>query len=214
MLVRDRAEAGRQLAQRLDALAPVDPVVLGLPRGGVPVAYEIARTLDAPLDVIVVRKLGVPHHEELAMGAIGEGDIQVVDRQVLRETGVTEQALAAVHTREDARLTEQAARLRRHHDRLPLRGHTVILVDDGIATGSSMLAACRVARAQEPTRVVIAVPVAPQSVLAAMADAADEVVCLHTPHPFMAVGLWYHDFSQVTDDEVIALLDKAARRGG
>jgi putative phosphoribosyl transferase len=213
MLVRDRAEAGRLLAPELKRSPLTDPVVLGLPRGGVPVAFEIAHLLQAPLDVIVVRKLGVPHHEELAMGAVGEGGVCVVDDEVLRSAGIGEDVFTATQEREEARVVEQARSFRQHHPRVPLQGRAVILVDDGIATGSSMLAACRVARAHDPARVVVAVPVAPRSVLSLMKRAADEVVCLHTPHPFMAVGLWYHDFSQVTDEEVSALLARDSASG-
>jgi predicted phosphoribosyltransferase len=210
MLVRDRAEAGRQLTEALLPLHLVDPVVLGLPRGGVPVGFEIAQAMNAPLDVLVVRKLGVPHQEELAMGAVGEDGVCVLDQEVIRSAGVREQTVERIRRREQARVAERAAAFRAGRTKVPLAGRTLILVDDGVATGSSMLAACRVGRASEPARIVVAAPVAPRSVLATLHGAADDVVCLHTPHPFMAVGLWYHDFTQVGDDEVLSLLTRAS----
>lgn len=217
MLFRDRAEAGRLLGQTLVAQPRTarlgDPVVLGLPRGGVPVAYEVAAALSAPMDVIVVRKLGVPHHRELAMGAVGEHGIRVLDRSVIAAEHITDEQVRSVEVRERDRLTTQAAVFRAGRAAVPLAGRSLVLVDDGVATGSTMLAACRVARAHEAALVVVAVPVAPRAALDPLREAADDVVCLHTPRPFMAVGLWYHDFSQVGDDTVVDLLRRTTLPG-
>jgi putative phosphoribosyl transferase len=210
MVFADRAEAGRLLARRLAHLHDRSPVVLGLPRGGVPVAFEVARALHAPLDVIVVRKLGVPYQSELAMGAIGEDGVRVLNEQVLYETRLRPDQVAAVEQRERVELERRADRFRGGRARSPLIGRTAVIVDDGIATGSTARAACQVARAQGANRVVLAVPVAPPETVAQLADDADEVVCLSTPDRFFAVGQFYLDFSQTTDDEVVALLDRAA----
>ncbi|MDX6309214.1 MAG: putative phosphoribosyl transferase [Nocardioidaceae bacterium] len=210
MLFWNRTEAGVRLAERVrDAHLP-DPVVLGLPRGGVPVAFMVARALSAPLDVLVVRKVGVPYRRELAMGAVGEGGISVVDTEVVTHAGVSHRQLAAAQGRERALVEERAARFRGGRACLRLAGRTVVLVDDGVATGSSMLAACHVARAGNPARLVVAVPVAPESTIGRLREVADDVVCAETPYPFMAVGQWYHDFAQVSDGEVITLLHRAA----
>jgi putative phosphoribosyl transferase len=206
----DRTEAGRRLAQRLDHLRDEDVVVCGLPRGGVPVAYEIAKALNAPLDVIVVRKLGVPLQPELAMGAIGEDGVRVTNPEVLRQARVDAVELAAVESAETAELERRIARLRGGHKRLPLAGRTVIIVDDGVATGSTARAACQVARAHGAARIVLAVPIAPRGTQPAMADVADEVLCLETPAQLWSIGQWYEDFTQVSDAEVIDLLDRAA----
>jgi putative phosphoribosyl transferase len=206
----NRAEAGRGLAQRLAHLRGQDVVVLGLPRGGVPVAYEIARALGAPLDVIVVRKLGVPFQPELAMGAIGEDGVRVTSPGVLRSARIDPAELAAVEQAEAEELRRRLTRLRSRHPRVPLAGRTAVVVDDGIATGSTARAACRVARAHGAARVVLAVPVAPAGTSRSMADVADEVVCLDTPAELWSVGWWYEDFRPVSDVEVIDLLDRAA----
>ncbi len=206
----DRVDAGRRLAERLRDVHGSDVVVLGLPRGGVVVAAEVARVLGAPLDVIVVRKLGVPSRPELGMGAIGEGGARVINEQVMRFEGVTAQDLATVEERERAELDRRAARFRGDRERIRLTGRTVIVVDDGIATGSTARAACRVAREQGAARVVLAVPVAPPDAVAQLRDDVDELVCLDTPAEFFAVGQWYADFRQTTDDEVVACLDGAA----
>ena len=206
----DRVDAGRRLAERLRDQYSSAVVVLGLPRGGVVVAAEVARVLGAPLDVIVVRKLGVPSRPELGMGAIGEGGARVINEQVVRFEGVTAQDLEAVEERERAELDRRAARFRGDRDRIRLTGRTVIVVDDGIATGSTARAACQVARAQGAARVVLAVPVAPPDAVAHLRDDVDELVCLDTPAEFFAVGQWYADFRQTTDDEVVACLDGAA----
>lgn len=205
----DRADAGRQLAQRLEAFRGTDVVVLGLPRGGVPVAFEVARALAAPLDVIVVRKLGVPYQPELALGAIGEDGIRVLDERVLRLTQVTSAELAAVERAERAELHRRVDRFRGGQEQIPVTGKTAVIVDDGVATGSTARAACRVARAQGAARVVLAVPVGSPDAIASLAGGADDVVCLRTPRGFRAVGQWYLDFAQVSDDEVAELLRQA-----
>jgi putative phosphoribosyl transferase len=189
-------------------------VVLGLPRGGVPVAYEIARALDAPLDVIVVRKLGVPWQPELAMGAIGEDGVRVLNPDVLRGARVNAAHLAAVENGATAELRRRLHELRQRRARVPLDGRTAVVVDDGIATGSTARAACQIARAHGARRVVLAAAVAPAGVPAAMRDVADEVVCLLTPNEFKAVGQWFDDFREVSDRDVRLLLDRAAEAGG
>ncbi len=198
----DRPSAGRRLARRLGHVRGDNPIVVGLPRGGVPVAAEVASALGAPLDVIVVRKLGLPYQPELAMGAIGEDGVRVLNDGLLRFAGVTEAEIALVEERERAELERRARRFRGGRARVPLAGRTVIVVDDGVATGSTARAACLVAREQGAARVVLAVPVAPPGWGAGLGDAADELVCLETPEPFFAVGQWYADFSQTSDDEV------------
>jgi len=205
----DRTDAGRRLAEVLQPLAGHDLVVLGLPRGGVPVAYEIAQALGAPLDVIVVRKLGVPRQPELAMGAIGEGGARVVDDEVVRRAGVTPQELADVERRERVELERRTARFRGARTAIPLVGRTVLVVDDGIATGSTARAACRVARARGASAVVLAVPVGPAGVARRMQPDADRVVCLHTPADFFALQQFYDDFTQTSDEQVLDLLRRA-----
>ncbi|KOU32636.1 phosphoribosyl transferase [Streptomyces sp. WM6373] len=206
----DRADAGEQLAEALRPLEGEHPVVLGLPRGGVPVAFPVARALGAPLDVIVVRKLGVPSHRELGFGAIGEGGVRVISEDIVRIGRVTREDLAAVEHAEEAELARQARRFRGDRPRVALGGRTVIVVDDGIATGATAAAACEVVRAQGAARVVLAVPVAPPDAVARLRGAADEVVCLSAPPAFRAVGEWYRDFSQTPDEEVVSLLARAA----
>jgi len=207
----NRAEAGRQLAEALkQRLGTGDVVVLGLPRGGVPVAFEVARVLGAPLDVILVRKLGVPFQPELGMGAIGEDGVRILNDEVVALAGVSDAEIGAVERRERTELEARANRFRRGRPRVDLKGRTAIVVDDGIATGSTARAACRVARAHGASRVVLAVPVAPPSSVTSLADAADEVLCLATPEQFFAVGQFYRDFSQTSDGEVVELLEKAA----
>ncbi len=207
----DRVDAGRQLATRLEHLHGQDAVVLGLPRGGVPVAFEVAEALDLPLDVIVVRKLGVPYQPELAMGAIGEGGARVLDARVLAASGVSAKELAAIESRERAELEERVARLRRGRDPVDLTGRIAVIVDDGIATGSTARVACEVARHLGAARVIVAVPVAPVEAARGL-PGADEVVCVSAPPELMAVGNHYRDFSPTSDGEVIVLLDAAARR--
>ena len=203
---RDRAEAGRALAAELSSYKNRnDVIVFALPRGGVPVAYEVARALGAPLDVFLVRKLGVPGHEEYAMGAIAEGGAMVLSEDVIEQLAIPQRAVEAVVQKERAEL-ERRARLYRRGPPPELRGRTVILVDDGLATGSSMRAAVAALRSLDPARIVVAVPVAARDTCEALRDEADEVVCARTPEPFRAVGLWYEDFEQTSDEEVGELL--------
>ncbi|MBB5121739.1 phosphoribosyltransferase [Streptomyces eurocidicus] len=210
MRFRDRVDAGRRLADRLAPLRAESPVVLGLPRGGVPVAYEVARALGAPLDVILVRKLGVPLHEEVGFGAVGEGGVRVLNGDIMRVSRVGEDDLAEIQAHEEARLARQAETFRGGRPRVALDGRTAVVVDDGVATGATASAACEVARAHGAARVVLAVPVSAPDAAEALRAEVDELVCLTTPAVFLAVGEWYQDFSQTTDEEVVALL----RRGG
>lgn len=214
MSFKNRADAGRRLAARLDRFRGTDVVVLALPRGGVPVADAVAEGLGAPLDVILVRKLGVPYQPELAMGAIGEGGVRVIDALTMRMAGVTEHELAAVEARERVELERRARHLRGDRPLVSLSGRTALVIDDGIATGSTARAACRIARARGASHVVLAVPVAPPDAAAELThdDDIDDVVCLETPHPFRAVGEWYADFSQTTDEEVLDCLARADAR--
>ncbi len=208
----DRTEAGRRLADRLSHLrAHPDVVVVGLPRGGVPVAAEVAESLGAPLDVIVVRKLGVPFQPELALGAIGEDDVRVVNDDLVRMAGVTDDEIAEVEARERIELDRRAEHFRRGRTRIRLTGRVVVVVDDGVATGSTARAACQVAKAEGAARVVLAVPVAPTDWTDRLADVADELIAVDTPACFMAVGQHYRTFDQTTDDEVIRCLDRVAR---
>jgi putative phosphoribosyl transferase len=211
MLYRDRREAGRQLAAKLAAYAGrPDVIVLALPRGGVPVAYEVARALGAPLDILLVRKLGLPGHEELALGAVASGGIRVLNEEVVRALRIPEEVIDQVAAEELEEL-ERRERLYRG-DRPPpdVRGRTVILIDDGLATGSTMRAAIAALRQQHPARIVVAVPVGAPETCAEFQDEADEAICALTPDPFYAVGHWYGDFTQTTDEEVRDLLEQAA----
>jgi len=205
----DRADAGRRLAQRLAYLRGQDVVVLGLPRGGVPVAFEVAEALGAPLDVIVVRKLGVPFQPELAMGAIGEDGVRVINEGVVSLVGVRLEELAIIENRERRELESRALRFRGGRPRISVKGRTVVIVDDGIATGSTARAACQVARAQGARRIVLAVPVAPPGWSTRIGSEIDEFVALETPEPFFAVGQFYSDFSPTTDQEVLTCLADA-----
>lgn len=213
----DRAAAGRQLAGALERYRGRDPLVLGLPRGGVPVAYQVAAALGAPLDVLVVRKLGVPSQPELAFGAIGEGppggdSVRVLNPEVLRRTGLTADDIAGV---EEAQQAELLRRIRRYRGGRPgptVTGRVVLIVDDGFATGATARAAAMVARAQGAATVVLAAPIGAPDTVAALREVADDVVCLGTPRGFMAVGQGYDDFSQTSDEEVCALLE-ATHRG-
>ncbi len=207
ILFRDRRDAGRALARRLSSYAGrADVTVLALPRGGVPVASEIARTLDLPLDVFLVRKLGVPGHEELAMGAIASGGARVLDPEVLRAYRVSEEELARITETERQELDRREVVYRADRPPLDVKGRTVILVDDGLATGSSMRAAVAALGPLSPARVVVAVPVAPRSTVSSLERVVDEIVCLATPEPFFAVGMFYEDFEQTSDEEVRHLL--------
>lgn len=206
---RDRVEAGELLAAKLAEYRDRDDViVLALPRGGVPVAREVARTLAVPFDVYVVRKLGVPGHEELAMGAIATGGVRQINRDVVDALGIPGNVIDAVAEREQRELDRREQTYRGDRGPLSLTNRTVILVDDGLATGSTMRAAVMAARQQRPARVIVAVPVGASSTCADLATEADDVVCVRTPDPFVAVGLWYRDFTPTTDHEVRALLGK------
>ncbi|MEX1105049.1 MAG: phosphoribosyltransferase family protein [Ilumatobacteraceae bacterium] len=215
---RDRTDAGKRLGEHVARLRDAgrlgdltDPVVIGLPRGGVPVAAEVARMLDAPLDVIIVRKLGVPHRPELAMGAIGEDDVRVIDDEIVERVGVTASEVDHVEASERFELARRSERFRRDHERVPLAGRDVIIVDDGIATGATARAACLVARTEGARRIVLAVPVTPRGWGDDGRSGADLVVALWTPGDLSSVGQWYDDFAQTSDDEVVALLDHAGR---
>jgi len=212
-LFRDRREAGQRLAHELHAYAHrPDVIILALPRGGVPIGYEVARELDAPLDVFVVRKLGLPWHDELAMGAIASGGVRVLNHDLIRVARVTESELARVTAAEQTEL-ERRERVYRGDRSFPdLHGKTVILVDDGLATGATMHAAVEALRLEGPAHVVVAVPVSAKETCDAFRDITDEIVCAETPEPFLGVGRWYADFSQTTDEEVHEILDRA--RGG
>ncbi|HWE07253.1 MAG TPA: erythromycin esterase family protein, partial [Rhizomicrobium sp.] len=206
-LFRDRREAGRVLAEKLATYANrSDLLVLALPRGGVPVAYEVARALRAPLDVYVVRKLGVPGYEELAMGAVATGGVRVLNDQIVERLGIPDQMIDAVAAREQRELARRERLYRGDRPPPHVNGRTVILVDDGLATGATMQAAVEALRQQNPARIVVAVPTASPDTCEEMKKKADEVICAITPEPFYAVGRWYDDFSQTTDDEVTALL--------
>jgi putative phosphoribosyl transferase len=208
---RDRHDAGRLLGQELARRPLRAPVILGLPRGGVPVAAEVAVRLGAPLDVLVVRKLGLPEHPELAMGAVGEGGVTVLNPDVVGSSGITRERLEEVARRERAEVESRSERFRRGRPGLGLAGRTAVIVDDGAATGATARAACLIARAQGAQRVVLAVPVAPPRVVDSLAEDgdADEVLCLHAPRDFGAVGAFYEDFSQVPDAEVVRILGTA-----
>ena len=209
----DRRDAGRRLAAKLVKYAgEPDLLVLALPRGGVPVAYEVAELLGAPLDVFLVRKLGVPGHDELAMGAIASGGIRVLNDDVIRALRVDEDTIGAVVAREWRTLRECELNYRGERSRPRVRGRTVILVDDGPANGASMRAAVQALNEEHPKRLVVAVPVAPPETCEAIRAEADEIVCALTPPMFYGVGRWYEDFMQTTDDEVRELLRRTNRR--
>ena len=206
-----RRDAGRELASTLRQYANrTDVVVLALPRGGVPVAFEIAESLSADLDIFLVRKLGVPGYPELAMGAIASGGVRVLNEDVVRWYGIPQQAIDAVARQEQQELERREAAYRVDRPAVDLRGRTVIIVDDGLATGSTMRAAIEAVRRHAPSRVVVAVPVAAASTCRELEPLVDEIVCARTPEPFSAVGLWYQNFSQTTDDEVRTLLREHA----
>jgi putative phosphoribosyl transferase len=209
MLFRDRADAGKQLAAKLMHYAGRDDVlVLALPRGGVPVGYEVAETLGAPLDVFLVRKLGVPGHEELAMGAIASGGVRVLNDQVVGMLRPSDEVIEKVEAAERRELDRREREYRGGRPPLDVRGKVVILVDDGLATGSSMRAAVTALRRLGPSRIVVAVPVGAAETCAEFEGEADEAICASEPDPFHAVGMWYEDFSQTTDEEVRELLTR------
>lgn len=206
---RNREDAGRRLAAELQRLASEHPIVLALPRGGVPVGYEVAKALGAPLDVWVVRKVGVPWHQELGMGAVAEGGYLLLSRGIIDQLGVTEDELSGAIQREQARVTQRLRKFRGARPAPSLQDRTVVLVDDGIATGGTVRAAIRAIRAGSPRRIVLAVPVASADTLDALAAEVDELVCLAAPENLYAIGVWYDAFAQVQDDDVVRLLELA-----
>jgi putative phosphoribosyl transferase len=209
----NRRGAGVELASKLREYAGrSDVVVLALPRGGVPVAFEVAEALDAALDIFLVRKLGLPGHPELAMGALASGGVRVLNEEVVRWYGVPDRAIEAVAREEQTELERREREYRQGRPLVDLHGKTLILVDDGLATGSTMKAAVQAARQHEPARVIVAVPVGAPSICEELTGIADETVCARSPEPFSAVGQWYQDFSQTTDEEVRELLEKHAAR--
>jgi predicted phosphoribosyltransferase len=211
MLFQDRRDAGRRLVRKLEEYThDPDALVLALPRGGVPVAYEVAHALHAPLDLFLVRKLGVPGQEELAMGAIATGGVRVLNEDVVRVLDIPDELIDAVAQKEERELRRRERAYRGDRQPPRVRGRTVILVDDGLATGSTMRAAVAALRQQHPARLVVAVPVAAAATCAELKAEVDDVVCAVTPEPFHAVGMWYRDFSQTTDEEVHELLTQAA----
>jgi putative phosphoribosyl transferase len=206
----DRTQAGRFLAEKLSGYAQrADVLVLALPRGGVPVGYEVARTLHVPLDVFLVRKLGVPGQEELAMGAIASGGIRIVNEDVVSAFAIPQEALDSVAAEEERELERREEAYRAGQPPPEVRGRTVILVDDGLATGTTMRAAIAALRRLEPARIVVAVPLGAPATCAVFQKLADEVICPMTPDPLYAVGVWYEDFAQTTDDQVRELLRRA-----
>ena len=210
---RDRFAAGRFLADKLAHYRNQSGViVLALPRGGVPVAFEIAESLDAPLDVFIVRKLGVPGYEELAMGAIASGGVRVLNEEVIQHLGISETWINAIAAQEQEELERREQLYRGDRPPLEICGHTAILVDDGLATGSSMRAAVRALRLMHPARIVVAVPVAARDTCDQFRAEVDEIICGKTPEPFLAVGRWYADFRPTTDGEVCKLLNHAAHQ--
>jgi predicted phosphoribosyltransferase len=211
MLFQDRFEAGRVLASKLSQFANrTDVVVLALARGGVPVGFEVAKALNVPLDVFVVRKLGLPGHEELAMGAIASGGIRVLNDDVVQSLGLPSEVIDAVAAEEERELERREHEYRDGRPPLDVRGRAVILVDDGLATGSSMRVAALALRQKQPAQIIVAVPVASAKTCSEFESEVDKVVCAVTPEPFWAVGQWYKDFSQTSDEEVRELLHRAA----
>ena len=210
----DRRDAGRQLADRVAELDLDDPVVLGLPRGGVPVAAEIADRLDVPLDVVVVRKVGAPHNPEYGIGAVGEGDVVVLNEGPMRQLGLDREDLQDRIEGEQDELLRRLARYRKGRDAVPLDERSVVVVDDGLATGVTATAAAQVLRARGVEHLVLAIPVGPPSNVQRVGTHYDDVVVLQTPDSFRAVGTWYRDFGQTSDDEVVDLLDRSPRVTG
>ncbi len=209
MRFRDRFEAGLILAQKLKNYAGENTVVLALPRGGVEIGFEVARVLHAPLDILIARKLGVPGHPELAFGAVAQGGVRAFNESVIRQAGLSEEDIAFAVENEQAEVERRLRQYRGDRPLPDLHGKTVILVDDGLATGATALAAIQALKEMKPARIVLAVPVAAPSTVERLKDRVDEVVCVETPEQFMAVGLWYQTFSQVSDREVIHLLEQA-----
>jgi putative phosphoribosyl transferase len=212
-LFRDRADAGRILARQVArSVSGSDLLVLALPRGGVPVGFELARTIHADLDVFVVRKLGMPGHEELAIGAIATGGVRVLNEDLIRQLGLSAELIDPIAQREQQELERREALYRKGRAPAPVANRTVILVDDGLATGATMRAAVKALRVERAARIVVAVPVAPPETCEELRDEADEVICAETPEPFAAIGLWYENFTQTTDEEVRSLLEQAGSR--
>jgi putative phosphoribosyl transferase len=207
---RDRRDAGRQLGERLSQLQGEHPIVLGLARGGVPVAFEFARALASPLDVLVVRKLGVPFHTELAFGAIGEEDTRVLDTEMIQRLGLSRKRVKATIERERIELTRRVELYRSNRTALELLGRTVIVVDDGLATGATARVALEIARTRGAEKIIVAIPVSPPETIAELKGLAVEVISLQVPLGFLAVGEWYDDFTQTTDDEVTSLLRRSS----
>jgi putative phosphoribosyl transferase len=207
----DRRQAGKKLATQLASYANrPDVLVLALPRGGLPVAFEVARVIRAPLDVFLVRKLGVPGQEELAMGAIATGGVRILNEEVTKQMQISSSAIDEVARREEQELTRRERLYRGDRPPPSVQGRTVILIDDGLATGSTMRAAATALRKMQPSKIIVAVPVAAAETCADLRSEVDEVVCGATPEPFMAVGAWYSDFEQTSDDEVRELLRRSA----
>ena len=212
-IFRDRAEAGKRLAERVNrSVRDTESLVLALPRGGVPVGFEVARALNAELDIFLVRKLGLPGQEELAIGAIASGGVRVLNEALVEELQLSRNLIEQITAREEPELKRREELYREGQPAAPVRGRTVILVDDGLATGSTMKAAAQALRRQEPERVIVAVPVAAKQTCDEFRRDVDEVICAYTPAPFMAVGIWYEDFSQTTDHEVQHLLELAGQQ--
>jgi putative phosphoribosyl transferase len=212
-LFRDRADAGRILARQVArSVSGSDLLVLALPRGGVPVGFELARTIHADLDVFVVRKLGMPGHEELAIGAIATGGVRVLNEDLIRQLGLSAELIDPIAQREQQELERREALYRKGRAPAPVANRTVILVDDGLATGATMRAAVKALRVERAARIVVAVPVAPPETCEELRDEADEVICAETPEPFAAIGLWYENFTQTTDEKVRSLLEQAGSR--
>jgi putative phosphoribosyl transferase len=209
-IFRDRAEAGRILAERvLRSVHDPDALVLALPRGGVPIAFEVARTLGAELDIFLVRKLGLPGHEELAVGAIASGGVRVLNDSFVAQLQLAPKMIDQIANREERELKRREELYRQGRAPVPVRGRTIVLVDDGLATGASMKAATQALRLQEPGHMIVAVPVAAGQVCDELRVHADEIVCAFTPEPFLSVGMWYEHFAQTTDEEVEQLLTEA-----
>ena len=208
-IFRDRADAGRQLADRLLDLREAEPIVLALPRGGVPVGYEIACELEAPLDVFLVRKIGAPGHRELGIGAVAQGDVRLFNESAIQMLGLDWEEIEAIVEEETAELERRLGRFRGDRPLPDLAGQSVILVDDGLATGVTALAAIRALRQLGPARIILAVPVCAAETARTMRAEVDDLICVHAPEDFMAVGLWYNNFEQTTDEEVVDLLVRA-----
>jgi putative phosphoribosyl transferase len=213
MIFKNRADAGRKLAARLTHYADrADVLVLALPRGGVPVAYEVAKKLKAPLDVFLVRKLGVPGYEELAMGAIASGGVRVINEELVNYLGIPDEAIDTIAAVEQRELERRALAYRDNRPQPEIKNHIVILIDDGLATGSTMRAAAASLRLQKPRRIVVAVPVSSPETCDEFRSEVDEIICAVTPQHFQGVGLWYEDFSQTSDEEVRDLLKRATQQ--